>query len=203
MVLRIIYDENEYYDYDLGEYDTDKFKILTSLYPVCEIEIMYFHNIDSNEEPKFNKIAKEIQSKPFILIKEVQILNKNKVIFKQNRMVKTVLYRDLFYSAGHNLVKEEVLTFKFQENCKAIIDREKEQIFCDKKNCMYFNNGYCENYKTKLYQSEEEFIPCYACFLECETGFKFSEIYSFYIKLQNKVQDEGHLPYQPYTIRDN
>ena len=68
---------------------------------------------------------------------------------------------------------------------------------------MYFNNGYCENYKTKLYQSEEEFIPCYACFLECETGFKFSEIYSFYIKLQNKVQDEGHLPYQPYTIRNN
>ena len=133
MILRIIYNENESYDYDLGEYHTDKFKLLTSVYPVCEINILYFHDINDTENSKFDKIAKEIQSKPFLLIKEVQILNKNKVIFKQTRMVKTVLYRDLFYSAGHNLVKEEVLTFKFQENCKAIIDREKEQIFCDKK----------------------------------------------------------------------
>ena len=40
MILRIIYDENEYYDYDLGEYNTDKFKILTSLYPVCLIDFL-------------------------------------------------------------------------------------------------------------------------------------------------------------------
>lgn len=66
-------------------------------------------------------------------------------------MIKNICYRDVFYSEGHNLVKEEALTIKFQENCRAIIDKEKEQIFCDKKNCMYFNNGNCSNYNTKLY----------------------------------------------------
>lgn len=203
MILRIIYNENESYDYDLGEYHTDKFKLLTSVYPACEINILYFHDINDTENSKFDKIAKEIQSKPFLLIKEVQILNKNTVVFKQNRMIKNIVYRDIFYSAGHNLIKEEALTFKFQENCKAIIDREKEQIFCDKENCMYFKQGHCFNYNTDLYQSGKEFVPCYPCFLECDTGFKFSEIYSFYTKLQNKAEDEGHLPYQPYTIRDN
>lgn len=59
MVLRIIYDENEYYDYDLGEYNTDKFKILTSVFPVCEINIIYLHDINDNIS-HFDKIAKEI-----------------------------------------------------------------------------------------------------------------------------------------------
>ena len=40
MILRIIYNENESYDYDLGEYHTDKFKLLTSVYPACEINIL-------------------------------------------------------------------------------------------------------------------------------------------------------------------
>lgn len=203
MVLRIIYDKNEFQDYDLGEFNNDKCKILTSVFPICEINIIYLHDIDDCTS-HFDKVAKEIQSsKPFILATEVQLLNKNKIVFKQTRMIKNVCYRDIFYSAGHNLVKEEALTIKFQENCRVIIDREKEQIFCDKKNCMYFNDGNCLNYNTKLYQSNEEFIPCYPCFLECDTGFKFSEIYSFYTKLQNKIEEEGHLPYQPYTIRNN
>lgn len=71
MILRIIYNENESYDYDLGEYHTDKFKLLTSVYPACEINILYFHDINDTENSKFDKIAKEIQSKPFLLIKEV------------------------------------------------------------------------------------------------------------------------------------
>lgn len=204
MVLRIIYDENEFYDYDLGEFhDGGNFKILTSVFPVCEINILYFHNIDSIEKPKFDNIAKDILSKSFILAKEVQLLHNNKITFKQTRMIKDVCYRDIFYSAGHNLVKEEVLTIKFQENCKAIIDMEKQQIFCDKENCMYFNNGYCINHSTNLYRSEDDYIPCFSCFLECDTGFKFSEAYTFYQKIACNGHKEGHLPYQPYTIRDN
>ena len=67
MILRIIYDKNEFQDYDLGEFNNDKCKILTSVFPICEINIIYLHDIDDGTS-HFDKVAKEIQSsKPFIL----------------------------------------------------------------------------------------------------------------------------------------
>ena len=203
MILRIIYDKNEYYDYDLGEIDNTRSRVLTGVYPICEITVLYLHNAEEMAA-RFEKVAKEIQSKPFILAEEVQLLDDNKhLCFKQTRKIKDVCYRDIFYSSGHNLVKEELLTIKFQEGCKAILDVKKEQIFCDKENCMYFEKGYCSNYNTNLYKSNEDYIPCFPCFLECSPGFRFSEIYKFYTELTNKANKEGHLPYQPYTIRNN
>ena len=85
MILRIIYDKNEFQDYDLGEFNNDKCKILTSVFPICEINIIYLHDIN-DDTSHFDKVAKEIQSsKPFILATEVQLLNKNKIVF-ENKM---------------------------------------------------------------------------------------------------------------------
>ena len=44
MILRIIYDKNEYYDYDLGEIDNTRSRVLTGVYPICEITVLYLHN---------------------------------------------------------------------------------------------------------------------------------------------------------------
>ena len=48
MVLRIIYDKNEYYDYDLGEIDNTRSRVLTGVYPICEITVLYLHNAEES-----------------------------------------------------------------------------------------------------------------------------------------------------------
>lgn len=157
-------------------------------------ELAFSHFIENSDERTLEEIYNIIQTIDYRKATSVYIYHSGGNFYGFSIPVKKVLYRTISYVENQvDLRFQELLSIRFIEDNKIIIDKENNCTYCDTQYCNYCDtkNLKCTKYNLPIIKEKEnKFIVNRACFVEMSETIRNDSFEDLYDSMLEKTSNK-------------
>lgn len=140
-------------------------------------EISLIHNIKNSDEYTLDQVYNQIKDLKNQKIDTVSIYYDKEHYFNFHFPLKDIYYRTLDYMREQEIIFQENLSIRFEEDNEIRLENLDGHILCDDKQCKYFSIEECKKYHKKLKKYHFSYEVCENCALEMWSTTKFGKLF--------------------------
>lgn len=140
-------------------------------------EISIVHNIQNSDEYTLDNIYEKIKDLKNYDINTVIVYYDKEHYFNFYFPLKDIYYRTLDYMREQNILFQENLSIRFEEDNEILLQDLNGHMICDEKHCKYFTKEKCNKYNKILKKYHYSYEVCENCALEMWSTTKFGKLF--------------------------